>query len=258
MYINTSDPLPLYYQLRESIREKILSGEWEYGMEIPSETKLCKELNLSRATVKQAFEGLVTDGLIIRKRGKGTYVNYKKISYKLMEEPNFYAQMEGEGAEQRAIVLEQKYTVADDRISRFLEIPEGTKLCYFKRIRNIDHIPMIIQTVYILAGYEKDLLKQDLGNLSFHRYIEEANNLMLDSFDIKIEAIILDEESNGYFGITGPASGFYFDTVYKAGEKKIIYNERIFRGDMINLSLNFDYKGKKTKKELCILSDTTE
>lgn len=258
MHIDTASPLPLYYQLRENIREKIMNGEWEYGSEIPSETQLCKELNLSRATVKQAFDGLVTDGLIVRKRGKGTYVNYKKISYNMMEEPNFYVQMEEEGASQYAIILEKEYIPADQKISEMLDVPVGSRLCYFKRIRQVDGIPMLIQTVYLPAEYEKGLFQQDLQRISFHKYIEEANHFLLDKFHMDIEAIILNEEHCGYLGIETPVAGFLFNTVYRTGEKKIIYNERVFRGDMINLSLNFDYEGKKRKKELQIFKDIAE
>ena len=68
--LKSDSPIPLYYQLREIIRDKIISSEWEYGKEIPSELKLCDEFNLCRATVKQALDGLVNEGLIVRKKEK--------------------------------------------------------------------------------------------------------------------------------------------------------------------------------------------
>ena len=79
MQIKHNSPIPLYYQLREQIRENILSGKWDYGKELPAELKLCEELNLSRATVKQAMDGLVQEGLIERKKGKGTFVIYRQM-----------------------------------------------------------------------------------------------------------------------------------------------------------------------------------
>ena len=259
MNIDVNNPLPLYYQLREEMRKKILDGEWQYGQEVPSETQLCKDLNVSRSTVKQALDGLVAEGLIIRKRGKGTFVNYKKLFYKMMEEPNFYVQMENEGAEQKSVVLDSKYIAADEKVSNFLDIPLGTQVAYFKRIRYIDNVPMIVQTVYILKEYECELMQNDLTSISFHNYIEEKNGFILNHFDINISSIILNQEYLAYFLCDKPISGFHFDTVYQSEGKKIIYNERIFRGDMINLLLSYDYyKHSKSKKEFRIINNDIE
>ena len=58
MQLNHSSPTPLYYQLRQMIRNNIVDGVWQDGMMLPSETQLATELKLSRQTVKQAYDGL--------------------------------------------------------------------------------------------------------------------------------------------------------------------------------------------------------
>lgn len=55
--------------------DKIKSGEWEQGMKIASENVLCAELDVSRVAVRQALEKLVALGLLVKRRGSGTYVN---------------------------------------------------------------------------------------------------------------------------------------------------------------------------------------
>lgn len=57
MQLNHSSPTPLYYQLRQMIRNNIVDGVWQDGMMLPSETQLATELKLSRQTVKQASMG---------------------------------------------------------------------------------------------------------------------------------------------------------------------------------------------------------
>lgn len=64
MQLNHSSPTPLYYQLRQMIRNNIVDGVWQDGMMLPSETQLATELKLSRQTVKQAYDGLVQEGLV--------------------------------------------------------------------------------------------------------------------------------------------------------------------------------------------------
>jgi GntR family transcriptional regulator len=70
-----SGPIPLYYQLETVFRNKIASGEWSVGSKIPNELELSKNYGVSVMTIKQALATLVTEGIISRKRGSGTFVH---------------------------------------------------------------------------------------------------------------------------------------------------------------------------------------
>ena len=74
MALDKHSSIPLYAQLRELIVERISRGEYEQGSRIPSEMQFCKELDLSRPTVRQAISELVSDGVLEIHKGKGTYV----------------------------------------------------------------------------------------------------------------------------------------------------------------------------------------
>ncbi len=241
MIIDHNSPVPLYYQLREYFRQEILSEKLKFGDELPSESQLCSQYDLSRITVKQAYDGLVADGLIVRKRGKGSFVNYKSIGYTLLNTPNLYIQLDTETIVQKASVISAEYKKCNNVVASALGIKEGTEVCYFKRVRYIDDSPTIIQTVYIAPGYEKDILSEDLTAISFHEYINQHNNIVMDVFNIDVFAIILDNFEKELLEIkcSSPQSGFFFNTVYYANKTPIIYNERIFRGDQIKLALDF-------------------
>ena len=77
---------PLYYQLKNILKSKILSNELKGNERLPSEAELCDEYNVSRATVRQALSELIKDGLIYRDRGRGTFVTegagLKRLSLK--------------------------------------------------------------------------------------------------------------------------------------------------------------------------------
>ena len=257
--INQSSPLPLYYQVREEIRQKILSGEWPYGYEVPSEPQICAMLDLSRTTIKQALDGLVNDNLIIRKRGKGTFVNYLKFDYRLMEEPNFFMQLAEEGHIQDSILIEKDYRPASRNACQALGVETGTEVAYFKRIRCVNGVPTIIQIVYVLKEYEQDLLNQNLEKISFHKYLEDKNHFTLNHFNMKISSIILSEEDAHYLNCTQLTSGFLFHTIFKSHTKNILYNERVFRGDVVNLQLSYDFhKDGQTYKNFELLDEKFE
>lgn len=65
---------PLYFQVANYIREKILSGEWAIGTQIPTEVQLMEKFQVSRQTLRRATSDLVNEGLLERLQGQGTFV----------------------------------------------------------------------------------------------------------------------------------------------------------------------------------------
>lgn len=64
-----------YEEVKEKIKEKIVSGEYKINYPIPSERNLCEIFNVSRTTIRKAIDGLVEDDFLIKSPGKGTFVN---------------------------------------------------------------------------------------------------------------------------------------------------------------------------------------
>src|SRR5438445_7206133 len=65
---------PLYARLRQAIRDRITSGEWRPGDQIPTIRQLGELYGVSRITVVQALEMLAREGLLMRWQGKGVFV----------------------------------------------------------------------------------------------------------------------------------------------------------------------------------------
>ncbi|MBI3962513.1 MAG: GntR family transcriptional regulator, partial [Deinococcus sp.] len=86
--------IPLYYQLKELLRERIEAGEWEPGNQIPTEEELCERYKVSRITVREAIQGLVSEGLLYRQQGRGTFVAKAKIQQGLQRLTSFTEDMQ--------------------------------------------------------------------------------------------------------------------------------------------------------------------
>lgn len=78
--LDTSLPIPLYYQLKQILEKNIMDGLWESGERIPSEAELCSIFGVSRITVRQAIRELSNAGLISTMAGKGTFIAKPKVS----------------------------------------------------------------------------------------------------------------------------------------------------------------------------------
>ena len=72
--LSMDSDIPLYSQLVGIIKQNISSGKLGVGDLLPSESELCRAMGISRNTVRQAIGELEEEGLVVRKRGKGTFV----------------------------------------------------------------------------------------------------------------------------------------------------------------------------------------
>ncbi len=89
LIITTSSGKPIYEQLKEQIKDKIISGELEPGHALPSMRDLAKDLKVSLITTKRAYQDLESEGFIVTAVGKGSFVSSNDIGllseYKLKE-----------------------------------------------------------------------------------------------------------------------------------------------------------------------------
>lgn len=67
-------PIPLYHQIEQDLRARIMAEEFAPGDVLPTEHSFCKSYGVSRITVRRALDTLLAQGLIVRKRGVGSFV----------------------------------------------------------------------------------------------------------------------------------------------------------------------------------------
>jgi GntR family transcriptional regulator len=72
--ISQTDPRPMYLQIMEQIRARVAARNWPPGKELPSIRALAAALNVSVITVKRAYLDLETEGVIVTRHGKGSFV----------------------------------------------------------------------------------------------------------------------------------------------------------------------------------------
>ena len=70
---------PLYVQIKDVIKQRILDGDYDVHERLPSESEMMKVFGVSRITVRQALRDLHTEGLVFSVQGKGTFVSRPKV-----------------------------------------------------------------------------------------------------------------------------------------------------------------------------------
>ena len=92
-----ADEEPLYRALADDIRERIRSGEFAIGAQIPTEHELCAGEGVSRTTVRQAVQALVGEGVLERQQGRGTFVT-PRFAHDLGHLRSFASDLAAQGA----------------------------------------------------------------------------------------------------------------------------------------------------------------
>lgn len=165
--------VPIYIQLKESIKKKIKDGEYKPGMHIPSEREFAELYGINRMTAKHAINALVEEGLLYRIKGSGTYVKEKKISSGMVEigdESSFglstSIQMGGQNVRNR--VLNFKKIKAEALTQLF-----GDDSFYeLARIRYADEAPVSIQYAYLPYHMFMDADRMDFSEISLYDYMD--------------------------------------------------------------------------------------
>jgi GntR family transcriptional regulator len=189
--IDASSPVPKYLQLREVLLDLIEDAELPVDAPIPSERELCHRYALSRMTVRQAVDHLVTEGRLYRVPGKGTFVARPKIEMPLRL-VSFTEDMRARGLEPGARDLDRRTVPANTHLARVFGIPPGSGVHVVERLRTADGEPMAIERCHIPAGVAPNLPDIALSDVSLYDVLERRFGVVFDAGEQTIEAGIVD------------------------------------------------------------------
>jgi GntR family transcriptional regulator len=169
--------LPLHQQLKVAIEDRILSGEWLPGTQVPSERELCEQYEISRITVRQALSALVMESRLVRTQGRGTFVASPRIEQQLTQLTGFTQDMQARGKRPSAQILEAGNISALPNVARALKIKVGESVIRLKRLRLADGEPVAIEIAYLLESRCHGILKEKLATRSLYDILTKKYNL---------------------------------------------------------------------------------
>lgn len=146
--------VPLYQQVMHGIRGQIEAGAFPPGTQIPTEHELAGEYNVGRVTVRRAIEELVSEGLLTKQQGRGTFVKAPKLVRKVQfgsDVQSFSTACRGDGLVPSATLVARYRTPAGTDAAGFLGMPSGSELLVVERLRRADDIPVLLDRSYFPA-----------------------------------------------------------------------------------------------------------
>jgi len=231
--VDYSSPIPFYAQMRQSLEERIARGAWKPGERLPSEWELCEGYGVSRTVVRQALQELEQAGLIVRRKGKGTFVAEPKIREGLVQKlTGWYQDMLDRGMKPVTRVLRQEIVPCSPRVASYLDLEPGALVFDIERLRFAQGEPVVLVRTYLPQQLCPTLASADLSSQSLYAFIEQACGLVLARGRRVLEAVAATEYEANLLEVPKGAPLIMLDSVtYLDDGTPIEYYHALHRGD---------------------------
>lgn len=241
--LDDKSPVPLYYQLQEIIRGRIEKGEWQPGQQLPPEADLCQEFNLSRGTVRQALSDLVREGLLNRRRGKGSFVAAPKLSQDIVGIAASFAEYakKATGVELGNRLLGVRVMPATGSLASSLGLAEGTEVIEVSKVKLNGDRPYFVATSYLPRADYPGLENADHSTGSLYEYVRDNYHLRVARVEGWFEPVILNEHDASILGVDKGSPAMAYECIrYSAEGRPQTITKHIIRGDMCRLTFQVD------------------
>lgn len=146
--IDHKSSYPLHKQAETLLRKMILEEEYQNGKALPNEVEMAKKLAISRTTLRQAINTLVSEGLLIRKKRIGTKVAPAPVSSRSNNWLSFSQEMKIRGIPIKNFELHITWVFPDEALANFFEIKTDRKILKMERVRGKTNEPFVYFASY--------------------------------------------------------------------------------------------------------------
>ncbi|MEA4897314.1 MAG: GntR family transcriptional regulator [Eubacteriales bacterium] len=167
----------LYEQMMQHLRVAIRTGQYAPGQRLPSEAEMCRQFGVSRITARRAVQELVSEGLLERKQGKGTFVGQPKIAIKVMAMDGFQGFSSMREGDSYVRVLRKERRGATGKEAGMLGIPPGAPVCELVRVLEVENSRISLDRSVFTEGRLPGLMDLVQDNTSTYELMEKKYGL---------------------------------------------------------------------------------
>lgn len=227
--------IPVYQQLNSLLRESIRQGEFAPGERFLTERQVCERFGVSRATANKALSNLVAEGLLIFRKGVGTFVANGLLQYDTRVLVSFTEKAEAAGKTPATVVRCLQLLTAHELpelVRRALALHTAERVYYAERIRLADETPVILEHRYIVERFCPNLRESDLVG-SLYALWTRTYHLEIVGADEIIRAVALQGEEARLLAVRNGTAGFLvISTGYLKDETPLWWENTWYRGDL--------------------------
>lgn len=222
--------------LRE-ILEK-LAASLGPGAELPSERLLAHHYGLARMTVRTEVDRLVTEGLVYRLHGRGSFVAERRVAQAMLLS-SFSEDMRARGMTPGSVVRSQGLIEAGPFLAGSLEIAPGAPVTEIERVRTADGSPVALERAYLAAERFPGIDAADLEHGSLFELLAGRYEVSLTRADQRVVAVAIEPAEASLLGVEQDSPGLRFHTLARASDgTPAYYASSLYRGDRYEIELH--------------------
>jgi GntR family transcriptional regulator len=234
--LDRGSPIPLWAQLEAELRRRLMSGEFTYRF--PTDRELVDTYKVSRHTARDAVDRLCTDGLLERRRGRGTFIRQE------LEHPagalfSLFRAVEAHGAKQ-TIVVRAMIECTDPAAAEQLELDSSAPLVLIDRMRFADGEPLVIDKVWLPADVGRQLMSADLTQGVIYHHLARLCDITVVAGWERIRPTIPTPEDHEALQMPEGTAVFRIERLGRTADRRIEWRVSIVRGDRYSFVTNWD------------------
>ncbi len=234
-------PTPLYAQIKEILRARILDGSYQPHQQMPSEAEMIEAFDVSRITVRQALNDLQNEGLIFRIHGKGTFVSKPKAFQDLGRLQGFGEAMRQMGYETYSRVLSLKSVAPTPQVAERLRLAKRARVTELQRVRFLNREPISLDVTYVPLAIGNRLAKEDLAARDVFVILENDYGLALGHAELQIGSTLADETLATQLKVEEGSPVLFIErTTHTADGTPVDYEHLYYRGDAFQYKVRVD------------------
>jgi GntR family transcriptional regulator len=240
---------PLYAQLASYIKIQIQSAVFKPGDKMIAENELGEILKVSRTTIRQCMNRLVDEGLLVRYRGKGSFIADQKIRRNINYMYNFTENIRNAGAVPSSVVFQKEVGPADQIIAEKLCLPpDNNRVFFLSRLRCANDEPVLLEKTYIPYYLCEGIETDDFSHASLYDLLSNRYSLNLFHAVETIEAVIISGDSQKKLKCKGMVPGYKIQRIsYLESNTVFEYTTSVTRSDKCIFRLDL-YKNTNSVK----------
>src|SRR5579859_3317457 len=229
---------PLYARLRQALHERVTSGEWRPGDQIPTIRELGELYGVSRITVVQALDELSRDGLLVRWQGKGVFVGEPKVEAPRVPLQSFTEETVSRGQTPSSRTLRLVHEFPTPGVSARLGLRQDDGVVLLERLRLVDGYPCAVQHVYLPDHLVPGLVERSEPIESLYQVLADTYGLVPTNAFENYEPIRLAPDQARLLDTQPGAPAFHVDrTTSDQHGRTIEFASSVLRGDRYEIRL---------------------
>jgi len=233
--LDHNSSVPFFIQIAETMKRRILSGQYNPGKQLFTGEELEREFQTSNITIRKAMEKLKNDRFVERRRGSGTTVskiNPEPLWFEL--DNNFKKLIESiKKLNTQVKVLEIIRTTSSEYVQNLLSMSPEQEIWRLKRIRTYKGLPVSFYTYYADPFYCADISEKDAGKDDILSTIERAMGIKIHRVSQTLRSVVADLDISSALKIPFGAPVFFNESTYHSVSGETLFlSQNYFRGDM--------------------------